>query len=123
MPLFLLPLSFLIRNNLHGIFRIPEAIRVFFELERSPDNQEYVINSASLKKMECDPNKLSLNGNLEEADGQTKYWDVWGGDTSITTVTPGFGGSGYAIKSFARPHYSHGQAQILNMDCVLNGKS
>ena len=65
--------------------------------------------------MECDPNKLSLNGNLEEGDGQTKYWDVWGGDTSITTVTPGFGGSGYAIKSFARPHYSHGQAQILNM--------
>lgn len=54
------------------------------------------------------------NGDLEE--GNSKYWDTWGGMTQLEIV-PGYGESASALKSFGRQHYSHGQAQNINTDC------
>jgi hypothetical protein len=69
--------------------------------------------------MTCDPNTLLLNGNLEE--GNSKYWDPWGGTTGLDIVI-GHGGTGHALRSFQRAHYSHGQGQVMNTDCIHNGE-
>ena len=105
-------------NLVHGIFRLPpNSVRAFFEIERSPDNQDFIVDNVSLKRMVCDPNKLILNGDLTEPN--TKYWDTWGGTVSLGLVT-GYGGTGQALKASTRPHLSHGPAQIINTDCVPN---
>ena len=106
-------------NLVHGIFRLPEAIRLFVEIERAPDNVEFHVDNVSLTPMKCNPNELILNGNMEE--GNTKYWDQWGDRVGLDLV-PGYGGVGNALKGFQREHYSHGQAQVVNFDC-LEGES
>ncbi len=96
-------------NLLHGVLRLPDAVRAFFEIERSPDKTDHIIDSVSFKRMLCDPDKLLLNGDLEETN--TKYWDTWGGDVSLGLVT-GYGGTGQALKASLRPHLSNGPAQV-----------
>ncbi len=96
-------------NLIHGIFRLPDAVRAFFEIERSPDNQDHIIDNVSFRRMICDPNKLILNGDFEEPN--TKYWDTWGGEVVLGLVT-GYGGTGQALKASQRPHLSHGPAQV-----------
>lgn len=109
-------------NLVHGLFRLPEnSPRVFWEIERAPDNVEFIIDNASLKPVTCNPDMLVKNGNLED-EGVSKYWDTWGGDVGLDIV-PGFGGSGNALKAFKRPHLSHGPAQIIDMDCVNGEKT
>ena len=107
-------------NLLHGIFRLPDTFRSFFEIEYAPSQTDFIVDHASFTKMPCDINNLLLNGNLEQ--GNSKYWDTWGGETGLEIVV-GHGGTGHALKSFQRKHYSHGQAQVLNLDCIHNGES
>lgn len=106
-------------NLIHGIFRLPETQHLFWEIERAPDNVEFRVDEASLTPFSCYPDELLKNGQLEDSN-LSKYWDTWGGDVGLDIV-PGFGGAGNALKAFQRPHYSHGQGQVLNMDCV-NGE-
>ena len=101
-------------NLLHGIIRIPNTFRTFFEIERSPDHQDYIIDSASFTKMSCNPDELLLNGDLELDN--TKYWDTWGGEVKLDIVEGYKGGKG--IKSYGRPWWDQSQAQIVNLDCV-----
>lgn len=108
-------------NLVHGIFRMPYSFRVFFEIDRAPDNVDYIIDHASFTKMDCDPSELLLNGDLE-ADSNTKYYDTWGGSTGLDLVTPGFGGTGQALKAFQRQHKDYGPAQIVNTDCIAEGE-
>ena len=102
-------------NLLHGIFRLPSSLRTFFEIERSPDHQDYIIDSASLTKMSCNPDELLLHGDFEL--GYTKYWDTWGATVKLEIV-PGYKGVGNGLKAFGRPGWDHSQAQIVNLDCV-----
>jgi hypothetical protein len=107
-------------NLVHGIFRLPHSFRVFFEIERGPDNLDFIVDNVSLKRMVCDPDRLLLNGDLKEPN--TKYWDTWGGDVSLGLVA-GYGGMGQALKASTRPHLSHGPAQVsimTNMDCCAS---
>ena len=99
-------------NLIHGIFRLPNTFRAFFEIERSPDHTDFLVDNVSFKRMVCDPQQLLLNGDFEEP--KTKYWDTWGGDVSLGLVA-GYGGKGQALKAFTRPHLSHGPAQVCTM--------
>jgi len=105
-------------NLIHGIVRVPDTTRAFFEIERAPDNMDFIVDNASFTKMNCNPNKLLLNGDLEE--GNSKYWDTWGGIVALDLVA-GYGGNGTALRASQRPHLSHGPAQIINTDCVNEG--
>ena len=58
-------------NMLHGIIRLEDTSRTFFEVERSPDNQDYEFDSVSFTKMSCNPDELLLNGNLEMGNSRT----------------------------------------------------
>lgn len=58
-----------------------------------------------------------MNGDLEDGNGTTKFWDTWGEETRIITV-PGHGGVGHAIKAYSRTHYSHAMAQVINTDSI-----
>ena len=106
-------------NLVHGIMKLPDTFRAFWELERSPDNQDYIISEASFTKMVCDENELVRNGDLELTTN-TKYWDTWGEETAIDLVSPGYGGTGNALRAYGRTHLSHAMAQIVNTDCVKN---
>ena len=104
---------------MHGIVRLPDINRAFFELERAPNNQDFILDNSTFTKMACNPDELLLNGDLEM--GHSMYWDTWGGDV-VLEVVDGYGGTGSALKASGRTHYSHGMAQILNTDCVEGGK-
>jgi hypothetical protein len=100
-------------NLVHGILRLPNSFRAFFEIERSPDNQDFIVDNVSFKRMVCNPDKLLLNSDMEEP--KTKYWDTWGDDVTLALVT-GYGGKGQALKASTRPHLSHGPAQVCTND-------
>jgi len=104
-------------NLLHGIMRMPDTYRTYFEIDRAPSNRELIVDNASFTKMACDPDNLVLNGNLET--GNSKYWDTWGEKVGLKIV-PGYLG-GNALMSFNRgSSTNYGPAQILNLDCVSN---
>jgi hypothetical protein len=91
--------------------------RIWFEIERSPDNTNFVVNDVSFTKMSCDPQNLVLNGDLET--GNSRYWDTWGGSVKLEVVD-GFGGPGSnALRSSNRAGSTwHNFAQLLNLDCA-----
>jgi len=104
-------------NLLHGLIRLPDSFRSWFEIERAPNNLELLVDDASFTKMTCDPNDLLLNGDLET--GNSKYWSTWGSEVGLEIVA-GYNG-GNALKSFNRVGSTwHNFAQTLNLDCVNN---
>jgi uncharacterized protein (DUF1501 family)/uncharacterized protein (DUF1800 family) len=103
-------------NILHGIVRLPRSFRAFFEIERFPDHMDMIVSKVSFTKMTCDRDQLLCNGDVET--GNSKCWDSWGGDTRLHIVDGV--GEGSALKASQRGHYSHGQAQVINTDCVEN---
>lgn len=106
-------------NLVHGIFRVEDHHRMYWEIERAPDNVIYTINDVSLKKYECNNQEIVPNGNFEE-DGTTKFWNTYG-HAQVWSIVPGYGGSGNAFKIANRQHYSHGHMMYMNTDCLNEG--
>ena len=50
--------------------------RIFWELERAPDNVEFRVDDVSLTHFACTRDELSKNGNLEDVSNTSKYWDT-----------------------------------------------
>ena len=60
-------------NLVHGIFKMPPTLaRLWFELERAPDNVNLMLDSASLTPFECSRDSLVSNGHFET--GNSKFW-------------------------------------------------
>jgi hypothetical protein len=107
-------------NLIHGIFRLPSTFHLFIEIDSAPEDLDFALDDVSMTPFYCDPDRLVRNGDLEELD-VTKYWDTWG-EPKID-LTTGYGGEGNAIRAYNRPHYSHGPAQVLNLDCSAEGET
>ena len=103
-------------NLVHGIFRIPDYYRVFWEIERAPANLDYLIDSASVTKFECDEYNLVRNGDMEYH--KTKYWDTWGSKTILDLVSTG---GSQALRASGRTDNDHGPLQWINADCLSPG--
>ena len=99
-------------NLIHGITRLPDTYRAFFEFERTPDWYNVILDEVSFTRMTCSNNEIARNGDLDQANNLTKYWDTWGVDV-ILDIVPGYGGEGNALIAKDRPHYSHGPAQVM----------
>ena len=44
----------------------------------------------------------------------------WGEETAIDLVSPGYGGSGHALRAYNRKHLSQAMAQVINTDCLTD---
>jgi hypothetical protein len=64
-------------NRVHGIFKMPTSPRTWLEIERAPDNVQFVLDSASLTPFSCNRDSLVRNGGLETND--TLYWGKYSG--------------------------------------------
>lgn len=106
-------------NLVHGVFSLPSTQHLFVEIENAPDNIDFYLDNVSLVPYYCNRDQLVRNGGLEELS-VTKYWDTWG--EPKLTIVPGYGGTGNAVRASVRPHYSHGPAQVISLDCNAEGK-
>jgi len=111
-------------NLMYGVVKISEHIAaqttVFLFVERAAPGLDIILDDVRMGKVAFTESDSSYNRGFESGD--TRYWQTFG-KVDIDIVSPGHGGSNYAIKASGRDTWWASVEQELNQETLIKGHS